>query len=56
MDPLPDAKYYDPDSMKPEAREAFYKWYNAQCEKQVVFNMEDEFRQDCEGIVQDRPL
>ena len=24
--PLADAKYYDPDGMKPEAREAFYKW------------------------------
>ena len=27
--PLPDAKYYDPGDMKPEARGAFYKWYNA---------------------------
>ena len=31
--PLPDVKYYDPDGMKPEAREAFYKCYNTHCEK-----------------------
>ena len=39
--PLPDARYCDLDGMKPEAREAFYKWYT-QCKKQVVLNMEDE--------------
>ena len=49
--PLPDAKYYDPDGMKPEAREVFYKWYNAQYEKQVVFSMEDEFLKHCRSDV-----
>ena len=50
-DPLPDAKYYDPDGMKPEAREAFYKWYDTQCEKQVVFNMEEELLKYCRSDV-----
>ena len=39
--PLPDVKYYDPDGMKPEARESFYKWHDARREKRVVFNMEE---------------
>ena len=47
MDPLPDEKYYDPDSMKPEAREVFYKLYGTQREKQVVFNMEEELLKYC---------
>ena len=51
MGPLPDAKYYDPDGMKPEAREAFYKWYNTQCEKQVIFNMEEELLKYCRSDV-----
>ena len=49
--PLPDVKYYDPDGMKPEAREAFYKWYNTQCGKQVVFNMEEELLKYCRSDV-----
>ena len=46
---LPDAKYYDPDGMKPEAREAFYKWYDTQREK--VFNMEEELLKYCRSDV-----
>ena len=48
---LPDVNYYDPDGMKPEAREAFYKWYNTQCEKQVVFNREEELLKYCRSDV-----
>ena len=67
--PLPDAKYYDTEGMKPEGREAFYKWYNTQCEKherritQILSigrghlkTLLSEFRQDREGFVQDRPF
>ena len=43
--PIPDVKYYDPDGMKPEAREVFYKWYDTQREK--VFNMEEELLKYC---------
>ena len=49
MGPIPDAKYYDPDGMKPEAREAFYKWYDTQREK--VFNMEEELLKYCRSDV-----
>ena len=45
--PLPDPKYYDPDGMKPDAREVFYKWYGTQREKQVGFNMEGELLKYC---------
>ena len=47
--PIPDAKYYDPDGMKPEAREVFYKWYDTQREK--VFNMEEELLKYCRSDV-----
>ena len=47
--PIPDAKYYDPDGMKPEAREAFYKWYDTQREK--VLNMEEELLKYCRSDV-----
>ena len=47
--PIPDVKYYDPDGMKPEAREAFYKWYDTQHEK--VFNMEEELLKYCRSDV-----
>ena len=47
--PIPDAKYYDPDGMKPEARDAFYKWYDTQREK--VFNMEEELLKYCRSDV-----
>ena len=30
--PMPEMKYYDPDGMKPEQREAFLKWYSTQTE------------------------
>ena len=39
MGPLPDAKYYDSNGMKPE------------CEKQVVFNMEEELLKYCRSDV-----
>ena len=38
--PLPETKYDDPDSMKPDAPEAFYKWYG----------------QGGKGFVQDQPF
>ena len=47
--PIPDAKYYDPDGMKPEAREAFYKWYDTQGEK--VFNIKEELLKYCRSDV-----
>ena len=49
--PLPDVKYYDPDGMKPEAREVFYKWHDTQREKRVVFNMEEELLKYCRSDV-----
>jgi len=37
---LPDIKYYNPDSMKPEARKKFIDWYNANAHRPFVLQTE----------------
>uniref|UniRef100_A0A914VZL6 DNA-directed DNA polymerase n=1 Tax=Plectus sambesii TaxID=2011161 RepID=A0A914VZL6_9BILA len=45
--PLPDKKYYQPDYMKPKAREEFLKWYDQQTEADYIFNFQTEFQAYC---------
>ena len=45
--PIPDVEYYDPDGMKPEARDAFLTWYQEQQTKNVMFNMQEELVAYC---------
>ena len=49
--PIPDVEHYDPDGMKPEARDAFLTWYQEQQTKKVVFNMQEELVAYCRSDV-----
>uniref|UniRef100_A0A914V5X4 DNA-directed DNA polymerase n=1 Tax=Plectus sambesii TaxID=2011161 RepID=A0A914V5X4_9BILA len=49
--PLPDKKYYQPDYMKPKAREKFLKWYDQQTEADYIFNFQTEFQAYCNSDV-----
>lgn len=40
---MPDVKYYDPDGMKPEAREDFYRWYH----QQTHFDFQTDLKKYC---------
>ena len=42
MDTLPDISYYTPDSMKPEAKEEFLKWYRYKQHKHDHFDIQAE--------------
>jgi hypothetical protein len=46
---LPDLKYYTPNSMKPEARQAFLKWYDEN--KNAVFDFQREILRYCRSDV-----
>ncbi|XP_052761746.1 uncharacterized protein LOC128204370 [Mya arenaria] len=46
---LPDLKYYTPDSMKPEARQAFLNWYTEN--KNTVFDFQKEILRYCRSDV-----
>ena len=49
--PLPDAKYYDPDSMSPADREKFFAWYNDLVRKEHVFDFQAEILRYCHSDV-----
>ena len=40
---LPHYLYYDPDHFHPSKREEFFKWYDEQVEKKMVFNVTETF-------------
>ena len=48
---IPDAKYYDPDGMKPETRAKFLLWHEEQRKKAVVFDMQKEMLSYCRSDV-----
>jgi hypothetical protein len=49
--PLPDAKFYDPDGMKPDDREKFYAWYNDLLERDYNFDFQAEILSYCQSDV-----
>ena len=51
VDPLPDAKYYDPDGMSPADREKFFAWYNDLVRKEHVFDFQAEILRYCQSDV-----
>jgi hypothetical protein len=50
--PLPDAKFYDPDGMKPDDREKFYAWYNELLERDYNFDFQAEILSYCQSDVE----
>jgi len=48
---LPDAKYYNPDSMKSEARDEFFKWNSAEKAKNPDFDINKEISEYCDSNV-----
>ncbi|XP_065218772.1 uncharacterized protein LOC135844487 [Planococcus citri] len=50
--PLPDSKYYDPDSMSDTDRKEFFKWYNKELEKNENFNFQREMLKYCRSDVE----
>ena len=51
VSPLPDASFYDPDGMKPKAREAFYTWHQEQTSRNVVFTFQEQLLKHCRSDV-----
>jgi len=49
--PMPDARYYEPDSMKPEKRDDFYTWYNQCVADMKIFNFQKEMKEYCHSDV-----
>lgn len=43
--PVPDSKYYCPDSMSSQSRKSFFAWHAEQ--KDVIFNFQDEILSYC---------
>ena len=49
--PIPPVAYYSPNTMKPEAREAFLAWHNEQVESDYIFDFEKEIIKYCRSDV-----
>ena len=49
--PIPDVEHYSPNTMKPEAREAFLAWHKEQVESNYVFNFREEIVKYCRSDV-----
>ena len=49
QDGLPDASFYAPETMMPEKRKAFEKWYSEH--KDDHFNLQRELRRYCKHLV-----
>lgn len=45
--PLPDQKYYSPDTMRPKERKMFMQWYNQEASRTPVFNNQVELEKYC---------
>ena len=48
---IPDVEHYSPNTMKPEAREAFLAWHKEQVESNYVFNFREEIVKYCRSDV-----
>ena len=51
IDSIPPVAYYSPNTMKPEAREAFLAWHNEQVESNYIFDFEKEIIKYCRSDV-----
>ena len=49
--PIPPVAYYSPNTMKPEAREAFLAWHNEQVKSDYIFDFEKEIIKYCRSDV-----
>ena len=49
--PIPPVPYYSPNTMKPEAREAFLAWHKEQVENNYVFDFRNEIIKYCRSDV-----
>ena len=49
--PLPDASYYNPDSMSPGDRTKFYAWHNELKDSNYIFNFQEEILKYCRSDV-----
>ena len=49
--PIPPVAYYSPNTMKPEAREAFLAWHKEQVESDYIFNFKKEIIKYCRSDV-----
>ena len=49
--PIPDVDYYSPNTMKPEAREAFLAWHKEQVESNYLFDFKKEIVKYCRSDV-----
>ena len=49
--PIPPVPYYSPNTMKPEAREAFLAWHKEQVENNYVFDFRNEIIKYCHSDV-----
>ena len=49
--PIPDADHYSPNTMKPEAREAFLAWHKEQVESNYLFDFKKEIVKYCRSDV-----
>ena len=50
--PIPARDYYDPDSMKPERKEEFERWYQTKLEEGAIFHLQKELIAYCQSDVQ----
>jgi len=50
--PIPHSQYYEPDTFPPAKRMEFFKWYNDQVEKKVIFDFRREMQAYCHSDVQ----
>ena len=48
---IPAMQYYDPEGMKPEAKEKFDAWYEEQKEREELFDLKKELLQYCQSDV-----
>ena len=49
--PIPPAHYYQPNGMKPKAREEFLAWHKEKVESNYVFNFKEEIEKYCQSDV-----